>query len=151
MMEEYDIKKYRQNWEKLSKMDITLKVNREMGRFWGLWKTIKQEPWTPEIENQFATIAYEFFEKNPRRTIVDAKEYRELLGKITKVVDSNLREACLMSGLNAVMIYPEANDVLQLDYPNQFKDEPYQHWDTLQEQLDKIESRIIAESFNPLF
>lgn len=147
----FDIKDYRKNWEKLSKMDITLKVNREMGRFWGLWKTIKQEPWTPEIENKFATIAYEFFEKNPRRTIVDAKEYRELLGKITKVIDDNLKEACLMSGLNAVMIYPEANDVLQLDYPNQFQDEPYQHWDTLQEQIDTIESRIIAESFNTPF
>ncbi len=109
-----DIKEYRKNWEKLSKMDSSLKVNREMGRFWTLWKTIKQEPWTPEIENKFATIAYEFFEKNPRRTIVDASEYKELLGKITKVVDDNLKEACLMSGLNAIMIYPEAKVLIHL-------------------------------------
>lgn len=139
-----EIKEYRQQWERLSKMDATLKVNRELGRFWALWQAIKKEPWTAEVEDAFATVAYHFFaeDKNYRRTIVNAAEYKHILGDITKIGNDPYSEQIILSAVNGLMIYAEGNDIRQIQYPDQFNDAPHAYWPTLAEQTRNLPAKI---------
>jgi len=125
---EKKVKQSRRNWEKLSKMDSAIKVKREMGRFNALWKLVKQEPWSHEIEDKFATIAYEFFEKNPFRTIVDARAFEAILFPQTKTFKEHIGSILFNQGIESLMVNPEGYDVEQIEYPYHYSDEPYQDW-----------------------
>lgn len=146
-------KESRENWEKMSKMDITLKVNREMGRFWSLWKICREEPWDKNIEDKFATIAFNFFQKNVKRTIVNGDEIKDVL--ITREpasnpdrTNANFKNAVFKMGLENLLLLPEGNDLRQIEYPYQYKVEPYSWWLTLDKQLERMYNAIKQEEEN---
>lgn len=122
------IKQSRRNWERLSKMDNVLKVKREIGRFRAIWKLTKSEELTPDIEDSFATIANDFFERNPFRTITDANEFRHLIFPQTKTYNEQLSSILFNQGIEALLINPEGNDIEQAEYSYQYNDEPYLNW-----------------------
>jgi hypothetical protein len=138
----------RANWERLSKMSVINKINRELGRAWTFWKISMKEPWTEEIKIAVIDKAEKFFMENPMRTVMDAVNYKDILETGDKIHTGQLGSLLYNSAIQNLLVNSEGWDLNQLNYPYHCDVIGYPSWLTLEEQLERMNKIIKEEKSN---